>query len=78
MVIPHNTQHQGTVPQSTIIQVRKTNFYSQVLQVLIGRTNEAKSVAGNHWLRLLPSVALLRGQVWSSLGISCQQQQLVD
>ena len=23
--------------------------------------NEAKSVAGNHWLRLLPSVALLRG-----------------
>ena len=28
--------------------------------------NEAKSVAGNHWLRLSPSVALLRGQVWSS------------
>ena len=40
--------------------------------------NEAKSVAGNHWLRLSPSVALLRGQVWSSLGIRCQQQQLVD
>ena len=41
-------------------------------------SNEAKSVAGNHWLRLSPSVALLRGQVWSSLGIRCQQQQLVD
>ena len=40
--------------------------------------NEAKSVAGNHWLRLSPSVALLRGQVWSSFGIRCQQQQLVD
>ena len=40
--------------------------------------NEAKSVAENHWLRLSPSVALLRGQVWSSLGIRCQQQQLVD
>ena len=39
--------------------------------------NEANSVAGNHWLRLLPSVALL-GQVWRSLGIRCQQQQLVD
>ena len=25
--------------------------------------NEAKSVAGNHWLRLPPSVALLRGQI---------------
>ena len=42
------------------------------------KTNEVKSVAGNHWLRLSPSVALLRGQVWSSLGIRCQQQQLVD
>ena len=41
-------------------------------------SNEAKSVAGNHWLRLSPSVALLRGQVWSSLGIRYQQQQLVD
>ena len=40
--------------------------------------NEAKSVAGNHWLRLSPTVALLRGQVWSSLGIRCQQQQLGD
>ena len=40
--------------------------------------NEAKSVAGYHWLRLSPSVALLRGQVWSSLGIRCQQLQLVD
>ena len=40
--------------------------------------NEAKSVAGNHWLQMSPSVALLRGQVWSSLGIRCQQQQLVD
>ena len=40
--------------------------------------NEAKPVAGNHWLRMSPSVALLRGQVWSSLGIRCQQQQLVD
>ena len=40
--------------------------------------NEAKSVAGNHWLRLSPSVALLRGQVWSSLGTRCQQQQRVD
>ena len=40
--------------------------------------NEAKSVAWNHWLRLSPSVALLRGQVWSSLGIRCQQLQLVD
>ena len=27
--------------------------------------NEAKSVAGNHWLRLSPSVVLLRGQVWA-------------
>ena len=35
-------------------------------------------MAGNHWLRLSPSVALLKGQVWSSLGIRCQQQQLVD
>ena len=25
---------------------------------------DTKSVAGNHWLRLSPSVALLRGQVW--------------
>ena len=41
-------------------------------------SNEAKSVAGNHWLRLSPSVALLRGRVSSSLGIRCQQQQLVD
>ena len=40
--------------------------------------NEAKSVAGNHWLRLSPSVNLLRGRVWSRLGIRCQQQQLVD
>ena len=32
-------------------------------------SNEAKSVAGNHWMRLSPSVALLRGQAWSSLGI---------
>ena len=43
---------------------------------IIFSPNEAKSVAGNHWLRLSPSVALLRGQVWSSLGIRCQQ--LVD
>ena len=42
------------------------------------RVNEAKSVAGNHWLRLSPTVALLRGQVWNSLDIRCQQQQLVD
>ena len=41
-------------------------------------SNEAKSVAGNHWLRMSQSVALLRGRVWSSLGIRCQQQQLVD
>ena len=40
--------------------------------------NEDKSIAENHWLRLTPSVALLRGQVRSSLGIRCQQQQLVD
>ena len=40
--------------------------------------NEAKSEAGNHWLQLSPSLALLRGQVWSSLGIRCQQQHLVD
>ena len=33
------------------------------------RLNESKSVAGNHWFRLSPSVALLRWQVWSSLGI---------
>ena len=32
-----------------------------------GTGKEAKSVAGNHWLRLSPSVTLLRGQVWSSL-----------
>ena len=37
-----------------------------------------RSVAGNDWLRLSPSVGLLRGQVWSSLGIRCQQQQLVN
>ena len=45
---------------------------------LVHQLNEAKSVAGKHWLRLLPSVALLRGQVWSTLGIRCQQPQLVD
>ena len=33
--------------------------------------NEAKSVAGNQWLRLSPSVALLRGQVWSALKYVC-------
>ena len=32
----------------------------------VGIMNEAKSVAGNHWLRLSPSVDLLRGQVWSN------------
>ena len=31
-----------------------------------GGHNEAKSVAGNPGLRLSPSVALLRGQVWST------------
>ena len=49
-----------------------------LLEVIQCPYNEAKSVAGNHWLRSSASVALLRGQVWSSLGIRCQQQQLVD
>ena len=39
----------------------------------VEKTNEAKSVAGTPWLRLSPSVALLRGRVWSSLGIRWQQ-----
>ena len=63
--------------------VRSAPFLLDFKILLIGRVNlvfvnEAKSVAGNHWLQLSPSVALLRGQVWSSLGIRCQQQQLVD
>ena len=48
------------------------------LRLTVSDSNEAKSVAGNHWLWLSPSVALLRGQVWSSFGIRCQHQQLVD
>ena len=57
----------------------KVSLSSQIQPCcLISIKNEAKSVAGNHWLRLSPSVALQRGQVWSSLGIRCQQQQLVD
>ena len=65
-------------------------FIICIILLLIGHTNpkiilkfpkvpnEAESVVRNHWLRISPSVALLRGQVWSSLGIRCQQQQLVD
>ena len=56
--------------------ISHVGFVDEVVKIT--HWNEAKSVAGNHWLQLSPSVALLRGQVWSSLGIRCQQQQLVD
>ena len=63
--------------RKTDSQQEKRSSGSHILLKIVSE-NEAKSVAGNHWLRLSPSAALLRGQVWSSLGIRCQQQQLVD
>ena len=46
---------------STSVRAEGSGMVRGSTDMTDGIANEAKSVAGNHWLRLSPSVALLRG-----------------